>query len=106
IGSDELQSWSDAVLLRSRMAFARGRARVQGFAAAKPAAVVELAGFGDRFNGNVWIGAVRHEIGRGNWMTDLELGMPEEWHARRFGMQAAGGQELLPSVSGLHTGIV
>ena len=103
---EELQGWSDAVLLRSRMAMIRGRARVQGFAAAKPGAVVELAGFGDRFNGPSWISAVRHEIGGGNWLTDIEFGMPEEWHAERYIAARPPANGLLPPVSGLHTGIV
>lgn len=102
----EIQSWSDATLLRSRMAFVRGRARVQGLAPAKPGTVVELAGFGDRFNGPVWISAVRHEIGRGNWLSDIEFGMPEEGHAQQYQMNTLPANGLLAAVSGLHTGIV
>lgn len=103
---EELQIWSDAALLRSRMAFLRGRARVQGLAVAKPGTVAELAGFGDRFNGPVWIGAIRHEIGSGNWLTDIEFGLPEENHAQRFRTSALPAGGLLAAVSGLHTGIV
>lgn len=103
---EELQAWSDAALLRSRMAFLRGRIRVQGLAAAKPGSVAELDGFGDRFNGPVWIGAIRHEIGSGNWLTDIEFGLPEENHARRFHSSALPAGGLLAAVSGLHTGVV
>jgi Rhs element Vgr protein len=106
LGPDELQSWSDAMLLRSRMAFVRGRARVQGLAAIAPNTIVELAGFGDRFNGPVWVGAVRHEVGLGSWLTDIEFGMPEETHAQRYPASALPAGGLLPAVSGLHTGIV
>jgi Rhs element Vgr protein len=106
LGPDELQSWSDAALLRSRMGHLRGRARVQGFAAAVPGGVVELAGFGDRCNGPVWISAVRHEIGSGNWLSDIEFGMPEESHAERVAVAALPNRGLLPAISGLHAGVV
>ncbi len=106
LSADELQSWSDASLLRSRMAFVRGRARIQGVHAIKPGDTVALAGFGDRFNGSVWVSAIRHEIGNGSWITDLEFGMSEEWHVLKFQMQSSGLQNILPSVQGLHTGVV
>lgn len=103
---EELQAWSEATLLRSRMAFLRGRARVQGLAVAKPGIVVNLDGFGDRFNGPVWVGAVRHEISAGNWLTDLEFGMSEESHAERIQPSIVPVGGLLAAVSGLHTGVV
>jgi len=106
LSSDELQSWSDAVLLRSRMAAIRGRARIQGLSALTPTSILELAGFGDRFNGPVWLSAVRHEISLGNWLCDVEFGMPETWHAERHQVNAHSANVLMPMVSGLHTGIV
>lgn len=102
----ELQSWSDAMLLRSRMAFVQGRARVQGVGIVKPGTVVELAGFGERFNGSVWVSAVRHEIGQGNWLSDIQFGMPEEWHAQRCQPTINPVNGLLAAVSGLHVGVV
>ena len=103
---DELQSWSDAALLRSRMSAVRGRARIQGLSTLVPTSVVELSGFGDRFNGLVWLSAVRHEIGFGNWLCDVEFGMPEMWHSQKYQVTAPSANMLLPMVSGLHTGIV
>jgi Rhs element Vgr protein len=104
--SDEIQALADARLLRSRMAFLRGRARVQGLAAGKPGVVMELSGFGDRFNGPVWVGAVRHELSAGNWLTDIEFGLPESWHAERYLSCGEGSINVLPGIAGLHTGIV
>lgn len=103
---DELQQWSNATLLRSRMAFIRGRVRTNGLAVAKPGATLELAGFGDHFNGLVWISAVRHEISQGEWISDIEFGLSEEWHAQRYQLTPTPAQGLLSAVSGLHTGIV
>ncbi len=106
VTEEELTSWSDAKILRSRMAFARGRVRIKGFSQAMPGAVINLEGFGDRFNGPVWIGGVRHEISQGNWLTDIEFGMSEEWHAKRYKVSELPANGLLAAVSGLHTGVV
>jgi len=106
ITGEELQSWSDAMVLRSRMSFVRGRVQIKGFAGAKPGTVLNLEGFGDRFNGPVWISAVRHEISGGNWITDIEFGLSEEWHAGRYQTSTLPANGLLATVSGLHTGIV
>ncbi|MEN8228462.1 MAG: type VI secretion system tip protein VgrG [Bacteroidota bacterium] len=106
VTEEELTNWSDAKLLRSRMAFVRGRVRITGFSLAMPGTVLNLEGFGERFNGPVWIGSVRHEISQGNWMTDIEFGMSEEWHAKRYKVSELPANGLLAAVSGLHTGVV
>lgn len=106
VNADELQAWSDAALLRSRMAFVRGRVRVKGFSQCKPGAVLELNGFGERFNGSVWVSAVRHEVCQGNWTSDIEFGLSEEWHAQRYQASALPANGLLAAVTGLHTGVV
>lgn len=106
IQNDELQTWSDAQLLRSRMAMLCGRARVQGLHAIVPGSVIMLAGFGDRFNGPVWISAVRHEIGHGNWLSDIEFGLTEEWHVQRFDLQTSSIPHIATPVAGLHTAVV
>jgi Rhs element Vgr protein len=102
----ELQSWANASLLRSRLAKIQGRVSFQGFAGVKPGDLLELNGVGDRFNGNVYISGTRHEIGSGNWTTHAQIGLSPEWlttSARTGGLAAAG---LLPAVHGLQTGIV
>lgn len=103
---EEAQSWADTKLLRSRMAFMCGRARVQGFSKALPGITVALEGLGDRFNGMAWISGVRHEISQGNWLTDLQLGFTPKQHAEAFPDQSHPASALLPGISGLHTGIV
>lgn len=106
VTAQELQSWADAQTLRSRMSFSRGRVRVKGLPVVSPGTVVELAGFGDRFNGIVWVSAVRHEIANGGWTTDIEFGMCEEWHAKKFQLCPAPANGMLAAVPGLHTGVV
>lgn len=106
LSEEEAQNWADARLLRSRMAFMCGRARVQGFSKALPGITVALEGLGDRFNGMAWISGVRHEISQGNWLTDLQLGLTPKQHAETFTDQPHPASALLPGISGLHTGVV
>lgn len=106
LSTDELQSWADAALLRSRMAFVRGRARIQGFAPAMPGVTLTLDGLGDRFNGPVWISGVRHEISAGNWFSDVQFGLANTHHAEQYHVAAPAAGALLAAVSGLHTGVV
>ena len=38
-------------------------------------------GLGDRFNGNVFVSAVHHDIRHGRWFTTAEFGLASEWFA-------------------------
>src|SRR6185436_28294 len=102
----EIQKWADGKLLRNRMAFLCGRARVQGFSKALPAITVAIEGMGDRMNGMVWISGVRHEISRGNWLTDLQFGLSQKSHLETFKDQSSQASGLLPPINGLHTAVV
>jgi Rhs element Vgr protein len=102
----EVQQWADARLLRSRMAFVCGRARVQGFATALPGITVALEGLGTHFNGKGWVSGVRHELSHSNWLIDLQLGMPARLHTDSFKTQTSAAAALLPGISGLHTAVV
>src|SRR5262245_11042308 len=78
LNPDELQTWADARLLRSRLAKVRGRARCQGFAAVQPDTIVKITGIGDRFEGELYVSGVRHSVASGNWETDVQLGLTPE----------------------------
>jgi Rhs element Vgr protein len=103
---EEVQLWADTKLLRSRMAFVCGRARVQGFAKAVPGITVQLEGLGDRFNGKTWVSGVRHEFCRGNWTSDLQLGLSPTLHVEKFTGQSPRASAMLPAINGLHTAVV
>ena len=104
--TDELQSWADALLLRQKMAKTRGRVKFQGMATVKPGTILELAGVGDRMNGKVYVTGVRHELANGNWLCDAQFGLDPNWHIKQFEINAQAAANLLPSVKGLHIGIV
>ena len=104
---NELQAWADAQLLRSRLAQVRGHIQCQGFGDILPAQIVELKGMGERFNGKAFVSAIRHDIHQNEWKTAIEIGLPSETHAESkkniIAPKAAG---LLPSLHGLHIGLV
>lgn len=102
----ELQAWADAKLLRQRMAKTYGRVKFQGFANLKPAMMINLDGVGARFSGDVFVSAVRHEIAKGNWLTDAQFGLHPEWFAQTFDLTPLPAAGLLPPVGGLQIGIV
>lgn len=77
----ELQAWVDGVILRSRMAKIRGRAKITGFSGIKPGDMVKLEGVGDRYNGNAFVTAVKHDIGNGTWETDIQFGLDPDRYA-------------------------
>ncbi|MCH7736958.1 MAG: type VI secretion system tip protein VgrG [Chloroflexi bacterium] len=102
----ELDSWAKAQQTKAELSAIRGKMIFQGSAVAKPGTVVELAGVGDRFNGNVFITAVRHELVDGNWITDAEFGLSPNWFAERRDLAAPPASGMLPAVEGLQIGVV
>jgi len=72
--NEELQAWSDAKATQNELAKVVGRVRVKGTHAIFPGNTIALEGFGDRFNGKGLITGVRHELQKGNWTTDIQIG--------------------------------
>lgn len=106
LAQPELQAWADARLLKERLAKLRGRAKCQGFAAARPGAMVELKGVGKRFEGKQFVSGVRHTVANGNWVTDLQFGLDPQLFAERYNLRPLPAGGLLPAVSGLQVGVV
>jgi Rhs element Vgr protein len=104
----ELQAWADAQMLRSRMAKIRGRVTIIGFSDIKPGNIIELGGFGDRFNGSAFVSSIFHEMVTGKkWLTHIEFGLDPQWFSHSYDDildRPASG--LLPAIRGLHQGIV
>lgn len=104
--ADELQSWADGRLARSRLALCRGRIAVPGFAALKPLDVMELIGVSKHFNGKTLVTGFSHRIDRLGWRTDVQFGLAAAPFAAHGDIVDAPAAGLLPAVSGLQVGIV
>ena len=102
----ELQEWADAKILFNQLAKTRGRIKFQGIPEVKPDTIIQLEGVGDRFNGRVYISAVRHQVAEGNWTTDAEFGTNPKWFTETFDINDQPAAGLMAAVNGLQVGIV
>lgn len=103
----EIQNWADACLLKSRLSFISGEVKFQGNSDVLPGTIIELAGMGERFNGNAFVWEVIHTIETGNWFTEVKLGANANWYADETAqIESSRAAGLLPGVSGLQNGIV
>ena len=107
-GSDStlLQQWADAKVLFNQMAKIRGRLKFQGLPTVKPGSMLKLEGVGDRFNGNVFVSAIRHQLTEGNWTTDAQFGINPKWFTETADINDLPAAGLTAAVNGLQIGIV
>lgn len=106
LSNGQLQQWANAALLKSRLAKIRGRAKFAGTALVKPGTLIKVSGVGDRFNGDVFVSGVRHDVKSGNWTTHVQFGLSPRWFAQEHEINAVSASALLPAIKGLHIGIV
>jgi Rhs element Vgr protein len=106
---DELTLWAKAAQLQSGLARIRGRMSFQGSAKATVGAVIELVGVGERFSGSAFVGAVTHSICDGNWVTEVEMGLPAHSATEQLDISAPRvprASSPLLGVDGLQIGVV
>lgn len=106
VGSDSIQNWADATLLKSRLSRFKGTVLFQGSSLAKVNSTIKLVGMGKRFDGNAYIGGVTHTIADGRWTTEVKLGTSSEWFAEQHNVSSPQASGLLPGIEGLQNGIV
>ncbi|SHJ79104.1 type VI secretion system tip protein VgrG [Pseudozobellia thermophila] len=103
---EELQSWTNARMLRSQLSKITGRIKILGNNAIKPGDLVHLEGVGDRFNGTAFVSGVSHSYAS-NWNTHLQIGLDPKFLTETYDdVQAIPSSALLPAISGLHVGKV
>lgn len=101
----ELQDWADGILLRSRLAKIRGRAKFIGFGDIKPGDTVKVTGVSDRFNGKAYVTAVRQDMGNGTWETQIQFGLDPLRYAYQYqDMEDAPAAGLVGAIQGLQIG--
>ena len=102
----ELSDWAESRQLKADFARIRGRMRFQGSAKARIGESIELAGVGKRFNGDVFVTSVHHDISKGNWITEAGFGLAGDWFAEQRELMAPPASALVPGVQGLQIGVV
>lgn len=101
-----LKSWADATLLKARLASLRGRVSFVGSSKPKINTLLELKGFGKRFNGKALITGVWHKLKAGQWRTTVQFGLPPDWYVDRPDLSTPVAAGLLPAIRGLQNGTV
>lgn len=101
-----LKEWATAKQQKSYLSTICGKMLFQGNASVKLAGLIEVKGVGDRFNGNVFISGIRHEIINGNWTTEIMFGMDSSWFTETTNVNAESAAGLTAGVDGLMVGIV
>ncbi len=102
----ELDAWVEARMSKMRLARIRGTLKIQGTGKIKPGDLVELAGLGDRFNGIALVSGVRHSLGKGDWITSVQVGTQPGWHHEQHAVKPVPGSGFHIGASGLHIGVV
>ncbi len=106
VDAEELQSWADATLLKTRLAKITGRARFFGTSRITPGQTVVIEGVGDRFNGQLYVCGVQHTLTEGVWVMDLQFGLSPTWYSENFDTSYPRASGLVPAVPGLQIGVV
>lgn len=99
---EALKTWANAYLLNLRLTKINGRINVQGDPKLLPNKTITLEGFGKNYNGNGYIGAIKHTILPGDWDTEIQLGLPED----SLKNWKQGIDSRVATFKGLQTGIV
>lgn len=106
LNETEAQDWANSKMLFQQMAKVRGRVRFQGIDKVKPGTVLKLEGVSDRFNGNIFVSGVQHNITSGLWTVDAQFGLDPVWFSETYDMTDMPASGLLPAVRGLQYGVV
>lgn len=106
IASGDLDNWSKAQLVKSCFSKIRGEVSFQGSNVVEPCNYITIGGLGDRFNGDHLVGEVVHDLSEGNWITEVTVGLSDEWFTAETDVMAPPAAGLLPGARGLFNGTV
>ncbi len=101
VTASTLLNWANAAIERQQLAKIIGTITLQGSHDIQCGDWVDLEGFGQRMNGQAFVGGIMHAVSRGNWLTTLQIGLNPQWHMQQF--SNPGPQDVLSTTnSNLH----
>ncbi len=106
LAEEELQAWADSRKLRHELSMIRGIARCTGLSQIIPGSIIKVAGVGERFNGDLYVTGIRHELSQGEWEMDIQFGIDQTTFAATTQISDIPAAGLLPAINGLQVGIV
>ena len=103
IDSNELKILADSLTKLSRLQRISGSVKFKGVLDIDLDTVIALNGFGNRFDGNVYVSHVSHEIEEGKIFTEVEFGLREDFFNQKVIFDK---KNLTNNISGLYIGQV
>tara|TARA_B100000767_G_C19777995_1_gene543872 strand:- start:8834 stop:10648 length:1815 start_codon:yes stop_codon:yes gene_type:complete len=103
LDSNELKVLADSLIKLSRLQRVSGRVKFKGVLDIDLDSVVALSGFGKRFDGNVYVSGLYHEIEEGKIFTEIEFGLEENFFNPK---EIFDVNQIAKDISGLHIGEV
>jgi Rhs element Vgr protein len=101
-----LKAFANAHLQRSRLSRIKGNVSYPGSLAAAPGDLIKLEGFGTKFNGAAFVTRIQHEFEKGTWKTEAGFGLEKKTFLDGEEPSGSDALGLLPSISGIHIGVV
>ncbi len=106
LNTEELQAWSDSLILKRQLAKARGTIRITGARNINPGNIVLVKGLGSFFSGNAFVSGVHHFIADGDWQMDIKIGADPQWFTEKKEISERPASGLVAAFRGLQVGIV
>ena len=107
LSQEEIQAWADAKAQKQRLAKVTGSVQINGSSDVLVDSFIALNGVGERFNGPVYVNAVKHQLEAGTWKTDIQFVINPQWYAETIAnSQHETSMGYLPTINGLTIGIV
>jgi Rhs element Vgr protein len=102
-----IQAWADSLYQRGHLSRLRGTIKFYGSAKAIIGKTIELFGLGKNFVGDGYVSKVTHTVERGQWMTEVALGLdPQPYMEANLTANSLPAGGMLPGIFGLHSGVV
>ena len=103
IESNELKTLADSMITDSRVKRITGSAKFKGVPFIEVGSTVNFLGFGNNFDGNVYVTGVNQELEDGYFLTEISFGLKEDFFSES---NFINKNNLVGNISGLHIGKV
>ena len=101
-----LKQWAEGMALKAGLSRYQGVVSFYGSSKVKPGCIIELKGLGKRFNGNLFVGSVRHTIIDNEWITEVGAGVTPQNITDSVDVVSPSASGFIPGLQGLHSAIV
>ncbi|PCI93943.1 MAG: type IV secretion protein Rhs [Flavobacteriales bacterium] len=104
--SGSLTDWTNAQLVKSEYSKIQGELKIQGTNLPLPGTYITLGGLGERINGDHIVGGIKHDMSKGNWISEVTIGLSNKWFTEEPDVMPPSASGLLPGARGLFNGTV